>query len=227
MTARFRPGILIHGLTSGERDSLVMSDRRKMIEFISRHLPEGEGVLVLASGPSGPITAIVTACGDSLEIESNCPEWVSVHEVYEHLRWQAMPGWEQRAWLRAALLQNPSAPMDRAERVADRSASLVTGQRKLITARERHQDRFQGKISLRQVYDLFYSGDLEGFRVGRSVLLYDDSVDAYIRRNRNAEHPSEKHELEKPTGAPATIQKQRPRSSEQGGFQFFHLPEGR
>jgi hypothetical protein len=101
------------------------------------------------------------------------------------------------------------------------------GQRKLITARECHRDRFQGKISLRQVYALFYSGDLEGFRVGRSVLLYDDSVDVYIRRNRNADHPSNKGELENPTVAQATIQRQRPRSSQQGGFQFFHLPEGR
>ena len=77
------------------------------------------------------------------------------------------------------------------------------GQRKLITAKECHRDRFQGKISLRQVYDLFYSGDLEGFRVGRSVLLYDDSVDSYIRRNRNAAHPPNKDELESPAVAQA------------------------
>ena len=100
------------------------------------------------------------------------------------------------------------------------------GQRKLITAKECHRDRFQGKISLRQVYDLFYSGDLEGFRVGRSVLLYDDSVDAYVRRNRNAAHPPNNDELENPV-AQATIPRQRPRPAEQAGFQFFHLPEGR
>ena len=204
-----------------------MSDRRKMIEFISRHLPDGEGVLVLASGPTGHITAIVTACGDGLEIESDCPEWVSVREVYEHLRWQAMPGWEQRASLRAALLLNPSTPQNRLDQAADRVECPVAGRRKLITARECHQDWFQGKISLRQVYDLFYSGDLEGFRVGRSILLYDDSVDAYIRRKGNADHPSKKVELENPTVVQPPIQRQQPRSSQQGGFQFFHLPEGR
>ncbi len=99
------------------------------------------------------------------------------------------------------------------------------GQRKLITAKECHRDRFQGKISLRQIYDLFYSGDLEGFRVGRSVLLYDDSVDSYIRRNTN--HLSETKEPEKPTAAQPATQKQRPRSAQPGGFQFFHLPEER
>ena len=116
---------------------------------------------------------------------------------------------------------------DGAEDANPKIPSTTPTQRKLITAKECHRDRFQEKISLRQVYDLFYSGDLEGFRVGRSVLLYDDSIDAYIKRNRNADPSSKQDEQENPTTGQSTNRGQRPRSSEQGGFQYFHLPDGR
>ncbi len=75
------------------------SDRRKMIDYISSQLPEGEGEFVLASGGDGDIIAKIMICGDNLEIESNCPEWVDLREVYEHIHWRQIPAWEQRALL--------------------------------------------------------------------------------------------------------------------------------
>lgn len=79
-----------------------MSDRAKMMQFISSQLPDGEGRLVLAHGtsPGNDIIADVMVCGDDLDIQSNCPEWVTDREVYEHLRWQTMPAWEQWARIR-------------------------------------------------------------------------------------------------------------------------------
>jgi excisionase family DNA binding protein len=100
-------------------------------------------------------------------------------------------------------------------------------QRKLITPRECHRDRFQGKISLRKVYDLFHDGELEGFRVGKAVLLYDDSVEAYIARNRNIKPPAEDQESEKPPVRGPVNRKQKPHHPQQPGYHFFHLPEGR
>jgi hypothetical protein len=75
------------------------SDRQKMVDFITGRLPDGEGTLVLGAGPGGPVSATVTVLGDDLELAPDCPEWVTVREVYEHLRWAAMPAWEQWAWL--------------------------------------------------------------------------------------------------------------------------------
>lgn len=80
---------------------MARSDRRKMIEFIASQLPDGEAVLVLAVGPEGPVSALVEVQGDDLTIATNCPEWVDVREVYDHLRWRAMPLWEQQKWLQA------------------------------------------------------------------------------------------------------------------------------
>ncbi|WP_437191379.1 hypothetical protein [Planctomicrobium sp. SH527] len=77
------------------------NDHARMVGFIARMLPEGQATLVLANGqPGDEVVADVTVCGDYLEIESNLPEWVSVREVYDHLRWTFMPSWEQREWLR-------------------------------------------------------------------------------------------------------------------------------
>jgi hypothetical protein len=106
------------------------------------------------------------------------------------------------------------------------------GQRKLITARECHRDRFQGKISLRQVYGLFYDGEIDGFRVGRKVLLFDDSVEAYIGRNRNKSvsgdlEPKPEQEPRRETPVDPIRPKERPQRRQPSGFQFFHLPEGR
>jgi len=81
---------------------MTVNDRDKMIAFISSKLPSDECRLVLAHGtvPGDDIIADVTVYGDDLDIQSNCPEWVDVREVYYHLRWRTMPSWEQQALLR-------------------------------------------------------------------------------------------------------------------------------
>jgi hypothetical protein len=91
-------------------------DQRKMITFISRMLPEGYGRVTLAD----EITAEVTVCGDYLEIESNCPEWVDVRQIYDHLRWDGMPGWEQAEWIRSVAAIAVPTPISRLENIADR-----------------------------------------------------------------------------------------------------------
>jgi hypothetical protein len=102
----------------------------------------------------------------------------------------------------------------------------ISSPRKLITPRECHRDRFQGKISLRQVYDLFYGSELDGFRVGRKVLLYDDSVDSYIERNRNEKTTTQDQGPEQRVVAEPIRRKGKPQHRQQHEFQFFHLPEG-
>lgn len=102
-------------------------DRRKMIEFISRQLPEGEATLVLASGPHGSITATVAVRGDGLDIESNCPEWVSLREVYEHLRWNSMPGWEQRSQFEAVRRASVAPAPTSLELIAERLQGVLNG----------------------------------------------------------------------------------------------------
>jgi excisionase family DNA binding protein len=103
----------------------MSGDRRKMIEFIARQLPDGEATLVLASGPHGRLTATVAVRGDDLDIESNCPEWVTLREVYAHLRWHSMPDWEQRDQLGAGRIIIP-APT-RLELIAERLRGVLDG----------------------------------------------------------------------------------------------------
>lgn len=101
------------------------SDRQRMIEFIGSQLLDGEARLLLASGDGDEITASVRLCGDDLEIESNLPEWVSVREVYEHLRWHTMPIWEQEQWLGIRAGLRRETPQSRLEWLAERLDSAV------------------------------------------------------------------------------------------------------
>ena len=97
---------------------MFRNDRQKMIAFIASQLSEAEATLVLASGVGGDIIATVIVHGDDIVIDSRFPEWVSVREVYEHVRWRAMPGWEQRAWLHTATSRQTPDP--RLERITYR-----------------------------------------------------------------------------------------------------------
>lgn len=97
-----------------------MSDRSKMIRFISSHLPDGEGLVTLGWDGDGPITAHVRVLGDDVEIASNCPEWVTLREVYDQLRWSAMPSWEQRQVIRRHSARGEPPSADRLEKLADR-----------------------------------------------------------------------------------------------------------
>ena len=103
------------------------SDRQKMIDFISTQLPDGEATLVLASGTDGHISATVAVRGESLDIESNYPEWVSLREVYEHLRWNAMPGWEQREHFRLGRGVAVTPSTSDMDRITERLQGVLDG----------------------------------------------------------------------------------------------------
>jgi hypothetical protein len=90
----------------------MTTDRQKMIDFISSQLPDGEATLMLASGPEGYVMAHIEVCGDDLEIASNCPEWVTVREIYEHLCWEAMLDLEKKAWLHGHVLSSRVADLE-------------------------------------------------------------------------------------------------------------------
>ncbi len=106
---------------------MFRSDRQKMIDFISTQLPDGEATLVLASGTDGHITATVAVRGDGLDMESNCPEWVSLRQVYEHLRWNAMPGWEQRDQFKAGHRAAIAPSTTSLERITERLQGVLNG----------------------------------------------------------------------------------------------------
>jgi len=122
--------------------------------------------------------------------------------------------------------------LNRDRELSQEAADGMASQRKLITPRECQRDRFQNKISLRQVYGLFYDGEIDGFRVGRKVLLFDDSVEAYISRNRNKsvardQEPKGDREPRSETQVDPIRPKEGPQRRQPSGFQFFHLPDGR
>jgi hypothetical protein len=102
----------------------------------------------------------------------------------------------------------------------------IPGQRKLITPRECQQERFQGQVCLRAVYALFERGGTEGFRVGRKILLYADSVESYVSRHGNGKAPVEGRPAERTSAEPVPARATR-RKPRQTSFKFFRLPEGR
>jgi len=207
------------------------ADRRRMKAYIAAHLPEDGIEVVLADGLEGEVRADLDPVRyddgewDDLHWETNCREAVGLRDIYEHFRRKEMALGEWRLEVTAS-----RTPTCLPEEVVVVNAN-VTSQRKLLTPKE-CRERFQNKISLRQVYDLFYLGEIEGFRVGRKVLLFDDSVEAYIGRNRN-KPVSRDHEpqwVQEPTSETQVDPikpKERPQRRQPSGFQFFHLPEGR
>lgn len=63
-----------------------MSDRHKMIAYVSSQLPDGESTVTLGGDSTSRITAHVRVMGDDIEIFSDRPEWVTLREVYGQLR---------------------------------------------------------------------------------------------------------------------------------------------
>jgi len=102
-----------------------MSDRQRMISFISSQVPEGERSVVLGGDPGGQIVAHVMVVGDDIEIASNCPEWVTLREVYEHFRWNSMASWEQHAAIRGADEDGTAPSVSRLEQVAGRMEAYL------------------------------------------------------------------------------------------------------
>jgi excisionase family DNA binding protein len=56
---------------------------------------------------------------------------------------------------------------------------------KLLTVKDVAQGYFQSKVSEREIYALFASGELRGFRVGGKILIYASSLEAYCRGREN------------------------------------------
>jgi hypothetical protein len=214
----------------------IKADKARMEQFTCERIPSAGTRIDFGAGAWADLMPFWDdRFGWELLLETDEPEWVDLKEVYEHLRRREMTSREWRAELEGELARTRVRTLEGEvavlRREVGKEATAGDGHvtdRRLITPRECQQDRFQGKISLRQVYDLFYEGELEGFRVGRSVLLFDDSVDSFIERNRNRKPVVEEQNPEKgPTPASPTPRQNSRHRQPQSGFQFFHLPEGR
>lgn len=91
----------------------MRADHGKMKCFICERIPDGGTRIVLADGPEGgPAWADLTPLWDEagecdLLLDSNESEWVSLAEVYDHLRLKEMT-W--REWLRSSLPRADGTP---------------------------------------------------------------------------------------------------------------------
>ena len=103
-----------------------MSDRRRMIAFISSQLPEAERTIVLGGGSGGQVVAHVMVARDGIEIASNCPEWASLREVYEHFRWNSMTSWEQQAAIRPTGGPGTASLASRIDEIAGRLEACLS-----------------------------------------------------------------------------------------------------
>ncbi len=103
-----------------------MSDRQRMISFISSQVPEGERSVVLGGDPGSQIVAHVMVSGYDIEIASNCPEWATLREVYEHFRWNSMTSWEQQAAIRPARGNATVPSVSRIEEIAGRMEACLS-----------------------------------------------------------------------------------------------------
>jgi hypothetical protein len=214
----------------------IIADNAKMERFICERIP-AEGVKIdLGNGASADLFPFWDdRFGWTLLLETDEPEWVDLRVVYDHFRRQEMTTREWMEQIESEMARARVRTLESEVEVLRDGLDKGTGtgdghvpDRRLITPRECREDRFQGKISLRQVYDLFYEGELEGFRVGRNVLLFDDSVDSFIDRNRNRKPPVEQESPENRPALESPTPKQRTRHRQPvSGFQFFHLPDGR
>lgn len=103
-----------------------MSDRRRMIAFISSQRPEAERTVLIGDGPGGPVVAHVSVMEDDIEIASNGPESVTLREVYEQFRWNSMTSWERQAAIRPAGGQKTASPMGRIDEIAGRLVACLS-----------------------------------------------------------------------------------------------------
>jgi hypothetical protein len=218
----------------------LLADRRRMEAYIASRIPEEGCRIVVADGPDGEgwVDLDPVRYGDGewgLHWETNCTEWAGISQAYEHFRRQEITTGEWGLEMADAIRQKTNELASRQPACTPKGVLVddsVTSQRNLITPKECQRVCFQNKVSLRQVYCLFYLGEIDGFRVGRKVLLFDDSVEAYIGRNRNKSasrdsEPERDQEPKREVPVEPIRPKERPQRRQSSGFQFFHLPEGR
>lgn len=113
-------------LVSVAREELVMSDRQRMVSFISSQVSDGEKSVVLGNGQGGQVVAHVMVAGDDIEIASNCPEWATLREVYDHFRWNSMTSWEQKAAIHLAGGRSTASPASRMDEIAGRLEACLS-----------------------------------------------------------------------------------------------------
>lgn len=179
-----------------------MNDKSKMIGFISSHLSDGYESLVLAQGSTrhDDIVVDVMVCGDELVIESNCPneesDWITVREIYGHLRWRAMPVWEQKEWLRAVLRPAPVTPevqLDAfGDSLADKIASRLQnnfGRQQPVLMKDTSLDRFRFQL-VGSIWHIHFpvAGDVKVSQFPDSIRLQQM---ACLLRNQDRCVPSE------------------------------------
>jgi len=79
-----------------------MNDKQVMCRYIAHRLPHFAATRVeLIAGREGVIADVTVLPEDDgtfeVEIDSNCPDWVTLPEVYHHYRCQEMTSFERRA----------------------------------------------------------------------------------------------------------------------------------
>ena len=179
-----------------------MSDKTTMIEFISRHLNDGCERLVLAQGYTrrDDIVADVMVCGDELVVESNCPkeesDWITVREIYSHLRWRAMPVWEQKEWLRAVSRPAPATPEAQLDAFGDSLAEKIASRLQKNDGRLRPAHIEETKLArhrFQKVGSIWHIHFPVEDRI--KVAQFQDSIRwrqmAYLLRNQDRWVPSE------------------------------------
>jgi excisionase family DNA binding protein len=85
------------------------------------------------------------------------------------------------------------------------------------------------RCSLQHVYDLFHAGELRGFKDGRSVKVFKDSVEEYVRKRQNTPTEAPGAGKVEPAAAPATTPsapKRRARPREKFTPLHLKLPTG-
>jgi hypothetical protein len=81
---------------------------------------------------------------------------------------------------------------------------------RVYTVKEAATVYFQGRISQRELYNLFDQGEILGFRVGKQkILIYKSSLDAYRLAHENKKPPIPEPEPEAPIPAPLPQPKKR------------------
>ena len=81
---------------------------------------------------------------------------------------------------------------------------------RVYTVKEAATVYFQGRVSQRELYNLFDQGEIRGFRVGKQKnLIYELSLDAYRLAHENKKPPVPEPEPGAPTPAPLPQPKKR------------------
>jgi hypothetical protein len=133
--------------------------------------------------------------GDLLTPEQLIQRWHITEEQYQQLLKAGLPTirFEDGSvrhpevavdeWMRCRYTADPDTTC------IDTDIKWIAGQR-VYTVKEAAEVYFQGRISQRELYNLFDKGELLGFRVGKkTILIYESSLDTYRLTHENKKPP--------------------------------------